>query len=270
MRIASRWPAPPWVPLSAAPPDGEGGSIAPPCAPRRHRQHRQRRRNRQSRASPTTGWVPGFRCPGRLPDCSRGAACGREAPSRSRALPAPRCCCPSRSPRRGRTPGARSRACPIWGCAPRSMPAWIPADSRTCLRTASSVPRCSPPWPMAWMCSCSAPISISPPCCGAACWVAPAPPTPWSSPQPRPGAPISPCAPRRCAGPVSAQARDGCAPRRLEVLASGRGIAGQREVEVLLPQVGGMIASAPQQRSRHENLAAPPPVRLLEPVRRAG
>ncbi|MFC5299498.1 MAG: hypothetical protein ACTIMA_14095 [Brachybacterium tyrofermentans] len=58
--------------------------------------------------------------------------------------------------------------------------------------------------------------------------------------------------------------------RRLEVLASGRGIAGQREVEVLLPQVGGMIASAPQQRSRHENLAAPPPVRLLEPVRRAG
>lgn len=58
--------------------------------------------------------------------------------------------------------------------------------------------------------------------------------------------------------------------RRLEVLASGRGIAGQREVEVLLPQVGGMIAAAPQQHSRHEGQPAPTPVRLLEPVRRAG
>lgn len=56
--------------------------------------------------------------------------------------------------------------------------------------------------------------------------------------------------------------------RRLEVSASGRGIAGQREVEVLLPQVGGMIAAAPRQRD--QTRAVPTPVRLLEPVRRAG
>lgn len=52
--------------------------------------------------------------------------------------------------------------------------------------------------------------------------------------------------------------------RRLAVSAVGRGIAGQREVEVLLPQVGGMIASVPQPR------AASSGMRLLEPVQRAG
>lgn len=51
--------------------------------------------------------------------------------------------------------------------------------------------------------------------------------------------------------------------RRLTISATGRGIAGHREVEVLLPQVGGMIGSTPQSR------AIPAPMRLLEPVRRA-
>ena len=48
--------------------------------------------------------------------------------------------------------------------------------------------------------------------------------------------------------------------RRLEVTAEGRGIAGHRTAQVLLPQVGGMIAEAPQVRE---------PARLLRPVRRA-
>ncbi|WP_114854777.1 hypothetical protein [Brachybacterium sp. YJGR34] len=56
--------------------------------------------------------------------------------------------------------------------------------------------------------------------------------------------------------------------RRLAVAAEGRGIAGQREVEVLLPQVGGMIAASPRTA-----VAAPAqrePMRLLQPARRAG
>ncbi|NMA75691.1 MAG: hypothetical protein GX960_00270 [Actinomycetales bacterium] len=55
--------------------------------------------------------------------------------------------------------------------------------------------------------------------------------------------------------------------RRLEVTSEGRGIAGRRAVEVLLPQVGGMVADAPQSR---ESLPSTEPVRLLRPVRRAG
>lgn len=52
--------------------------------------------------------------------------------------------------------------------------------------------------------------------------------------------------------------------RRLEITADGRGVAGHRTTEVLLPQVRGMIADAPQVREVRE------PVRLLRPVRRAG
>ncbi|MGP9744721.1 hypothetical protein [Brachybacterium sp. AOP29-B2-41] len=51
--------------------------------------------------------------------------------------------------------------------------------------------------------------------------------------------------------------------RRLEITADGRGIAGHRTTEVLLPQVRGMIADAPQVREVRE------PMRLLRPVRRA-
>ena len=47
----------------------------------------------------------------------------------------------------------------------------------------------------------------------------------------------------------------------LEITAEGRGIAGHRTAEVLLPQVNGMIAEVPQVRE---------PMRLLQPVRRAG
>lgn len=52
--------------------------------------------------------------------------------------------------------------------------------------------------------------------------------------------------------------------RRLAVSATGRGIAGYREVEVLLPQVGGLIA----QTARPET--APTTVRLLHSARKAG
>lgn len=55
--------------------------------------------------------------------------------------------------------------------------------------------------------------------------------------------------------------------RRLEITSEGRWIAGHRTAEVLLPQVSGMIAEAPQSRESHENAR---PVRLLRPVRRAG
>ena len=55
--------------------------------------------------------------------------------------------------------------------------------------------------------------------------------------------------------------------RRLEITSEGRGIAGHRTAEVLLPQVSGMIAEAPQSRESHEDAR---PVRLLRPVRRAG
>lgn len=55
--------------------------------------------------------------------------------------------------------------------------------------------------------------------------------------------------------------------RRLEVTAAGRGIAGHRTTEVVLPQVSGMIEDVPQ------SVAAPRteerPMRLLQPVRRA-
>ena len=54
--------------------------------------------------------------------------------------------------------------------------------------------------------------------------------------------------------------------RRLEITADGRGIAGHRTTEVLLPQVRGMIADAPQVRQVRE---VREPVRLLRPVRRA-
>lgn len=55
--------------------------------------------------------------------------------------------------------------------------------------------------------------------------------------------------------------------RRLEITAEGRGIAGQRTTEVLLPQVRGMIAEVPQGAAGR--LASTEPVRLLQPVRRA-
>ncbi|MGO1409540.1 MAG: hypothetical protein ACTHV2_14260 [Brachybacterium sp.] len=64
--------------------------------------------------------------------------------------------------------------------------------------------------------------------------------------------------------------------RRLEVTAEGRGIAGHRAVEVLLPQVRGMIAEAPQVREVREGWEIPEVqgsrerMRLLQPVRRAG
>ena len=64
------------------------------------------------------------------------------------------------------------------------------------------------------------------------------------------------------------------APIGTQVLVIGSGIAGltaalraSRTAEVLLPQVSGMIAEAPQSRESHENAR---PVRLLRPVRRAG
>ena len=56
--------------------------------------------------------------------------------------------------------------------------------------------------------------------------------------------------------------------RRLEITAEGRGIAGHRIAEVLLPQVDGMIAAAPQSRS--QGAESREPMRLLQPVRRAG
>ncbi|HEX7350614.1 hypothetical protein [Brachybacterium sp.] len=55
--------------------------------------------------------------------------------------------------------------------------------------------------------------------------------------------------------------------RRLEITAEGRGIAGHRTAEVLLPQVDGMIATAPQSRSQRAESREP--MRLLQPVRRA-
>ena len=64
--------------------------------------------------------------------------------------------------------------------------------------------------------------------------------------------------------------------RRLEIIADGRGIAGHRTTEVLLPQVRGMIADAPHSQSAEatqssaQNRASTEPVRLLRPVRRAG
>ncbi|MGP9536975.1 hypothetical protein ACT3SP_03140 [Brachybacterium sp. AOP43-C2-M15] len=64
--------------------------------------------------------------------------------------------------------------------------------------------------------------------------------------------------------------------RRLAVTAEGRGIAGQRAVEVLLPQVSGMIAEAPSgDRSGAASGTAAageqrPTMQLLPSVRRAG
>ncbi|MDN5685121.1 MAG: hypothetical protein L0G94_00345 [Brachybacterium sp.] len=58
--------------------------------------------------------------------------------------------------------------------------------------------------------------------------------------------------------------------RRLAVTSTGRGIAGHREVEVLLPQASGLIAQAPQGRSVPAETAAPTGIRLLDPVPRAG
>lgn len=55
--------------------------------------------------------------------------------------------------------------------------------------------------------------------------------------------------------------------RRLEITADGRGIAGHRTTEVLLPQVNGMIAEVPQSRS--QGAESREPMRLLQPVRRA-
>ena len=55
--------------------------------------------------------------------------------------------------------------------------------------------------------------------------------------------------------------------RRLAITAEGRGIAGHRTAEVLLPQVSGMISDAPQRPAVH---ASAEPMRLLRPVRRAG
>ncbi|GAA1485030.1 hypothetical protein [Brachybacterium fresconis] len=58
--------------------------------------------------------------------------------------------------------------------------------------------------------------------------------------------------------------------RRLAVTSTGRGIAGHREVEVLLPQASGLIAQAPQGRSDPAETAAPTGIRLLDPAPRAG
>ena len=62
--------------------------------------------------------------------------------------------------------------------------------------------------------------------------------------------------------------------RRLAVTATGRGIAGHREVEVLLPEVGGMIAATPPRRSatspRTRVDLAPLPARPPLSIRRAG
>lgn len=55
--------------------------------------------------------------------------------------------------------------------------------------------------------------------------------------------------------------------RRLEITADGRGIAGHRTTEVLLPQVSGMIAEVSQSRS--QGAESREPMRLLQPVRRA-
>ncbi|AXK45104.1 hypothetical protein [Brachybacterium saurashtrense] len=52
--------------------------------------------------------------------------------------------------------------------------------------------------------------------------------------------------------------------RRLEIRAEGRGIAGHRTVEVLLPQVDGLLAAAPA------GAAARPAMQLLPSARRAG
>jgi hypothetical protein len=63
--------------------------------------------------------------------------------------------------------------------------------------------------------------------------------------------------------------------RRLALTAEGRGIAGHRTAEVLLPQVDGMIAEVPPSSRALEGHGAPQhgtepqPVRLLQPVRRA-
>ncbi|WP_422117556.1 hypothetical protein [Brachybacterium sp. UNK5269] len=54
--------------------------------------------------------------------------------------------------------------------------------------------------------------------------------------------------------------------RRLAVTAEGRGIAGHREVEVLLPEVSGMIAQDPQGRADF----APRGMHLLQREREAG
>jgi hypothetical protein len=65
--------------------------------------------------------------------------------------------------------------------------------------------------------------------------------------------------------------------RRLEITAEGRGIAGHRTAEVLLPQVDGMIAAAPttsqgalSQGDASQETGVREPMRLLQPVRRAG
>lgn len=58
--------------------------------------------------------------------------------------------------------------------------------------------------------------------------------------------------------------------RRLAVTSTGRGIAGHREVEVLLPQASGLIAQTPQARSDPAETAAPTGIRLLDPAPRAG
>ncbi|MDN5820421.1 MAG: hypothetical protein L0H39_02920 [Brachybacterium sp.] len=56
--------------------------------------------------------------------------------------------------------------------------------------------------------------------------------------------------------------------RRLEITAEGRGIAGHRTTQVLLPQVTGKITEAPQTPA--SSPAGVSPMRLLQPVRRAG
>jgi len=53
--------------------------------------------------------------------------------------------------------------------------------------------------------------------------------------------------------------------RRLEITAEGRGVAGHRTAEVLLPQVDGMLAAVPSAASERR-----PAMQLLPSVRRAG
>lgn len=56
--------------------------------------------------------------------------------------------------------------------------------------------------------------------------------------------------------------------RRLEIRAEGRGIAGHRTVEVLLPQVDGLLAAAPA--GAPAGAAARPAMQLLPSARRTG
>ena len=158
------------------------------------------------------GLAPGCRCRDHWRRCSRAAACGPAARWRSRARRAPRCCCPSQSPRRGRTPGARSPACPTWACAPPWTRGWTPAASPSPRRRATSAPRCSPPWPTGWARVVLGPdLDLAPALWRSLLNRARTADTLVLAVVPWPGPPISRCAPPPPGGPVWGRARGDCA-----------------------------------------------------------